>query len=58
MVTHGKGPKIVPVRTYGRWQRGYFRRVKTFIRGLDHKLSVRKSIRQLCFGFYDRTHGV
>jgi hypothetical protein len=54
MVTHGKGPRLVLVKTYGRWQRGHFRRVKTFIRGLGRKLSLRSSTRQLCFGFDDQ----
>jgi hypothetical protein len=57
MVTHGKGPKIVRVETYGRWQRGRFRRVKRFIRGLGLKLSLRQSSRQLRFGFDNQPQG-
>jgi hypothetical protein len=51
MVTHGDGPKDVFVRSYGRWQDGHFRRVKSFHRGSWHKLSLRSSSDQLDFGF-------
>lgn len=51
MPTHGKGPKDVLYRNYGRWQRGKYQRIPSGVRGSDHKLSLRKSSRQLDFGF-------
>jgi hypothetical protein len=48
---HGKGPKDVLVKGYGQWQRGRYRRVKTSIRGLRSKLSIRPSRHQLRLGF-------
>lgn len=51
MRKHGKGPKDVLYRTYGRWQRGEYQRIPSGIRGSDHKLSQRKSPKQLKFGF-------
>jgi hypothetical protein len=51
MRKHGKGPKDIYVSSYGRWQRGHFRRVKSFIRGPGHALSLCPSEFQLSFGF-------
>jgi len=51
MPKHGKGPKDVLYRTYGRWQRGKYQRIPSGIRGSDHKLGHRKTPRQLKFGF-------
>jgi hypothetical protein len=51
MHTHGKGPRDVLVKGYGRWQRGRFRRVRDSLRGIRPKLSIRPSRHQLKLGF-------
>lgn len=51
MHTHGKGPRDVLVKGYGRWQDGQFRRVRSALRGIRPKLSLRPSRDQLKLGF-------
>jgi hypothetical protein len=51
MGKHGKGPKDVLVKAYGRWQRGQYQRIKITIRGSGHKLGFRSSRHQFKFGF-------
>jgi hypothetical protein len=51
MVAHGKGPKDVLYREYGRWQRGRYQRIPSGIRGSGNKLGYRQSRKQLKFGF-------
>lgn len=53
MVTHGEGPKDVLVRSYGRWRRGRYERVRSASRGSWHRLRLRFSPHQLHFGFWD-----
>ncbi len=49
--THGRGPKDVFVRKYGRWRTGSYERVRDARRGHDGRMSLRKSPDQLDFGF-------
>ena len=49
MFTHGKGPKDVFVRSYGRWRYGRYERVGYARRGSQHRLSLRLSPDQLTF---------
>lgn len=52
MSHHGKGPKDVLVRRYPRWKRGRRERVAQALRSASHKLSHRKTSKQLAFAFY------
>lgn len=52
MVTHGKGPKDVFVRSYGRWRRGHYERVPSAPRASWHKLRLQSSPDQLAFWPY------
>lgn len=49
--THGKGPKDVFVRKYGRWRFGRYERVRDAHRGSRHQMSLHHSPDQLDFGF-------
>lgn len=51
MRKHGKGPKDVLYKGYGRWQRGRYQRIPTGVRGSGHKLGFRSSRLQLKLGF-------
>lgn len=57
MVTHGKGPKIALVWSHRRWRLGRFQWVKTFTRGVGHKLGYRQTAEQLRFGFDQKAPG-
>jgi hypothetical protein len=46
----GRGPRDVLVRKYPRWVKGRRKRVGTHVRGIDPKLSVRKTPEQLDLG--------
>jgi hypothetical protein len=48
---HGRGPKDVFVRQYGRWREGRYERVRDAHRGHSHRMSLRHSPDQLDFGF-------
>lgn len=50
-MAHGKGPKDVFVRSYGRWRRGRYERVCSAHRGSWHQVSLNPSPDQLDFGF-------
>ena len=54
MHRHGKGPKLVFVPRYPRWKSGRREIVGEARRGHDHKLSQRKTRKQLDFGFETR----
>lgn len=53
MVEHGKGPKDVFVRPYGRWRKGRYERVRSAYRGSWHRMRLCLSPEQLHFGFWD-----
>jgi hypothetical protein len=51
MHNHGRGPKIVYVKAYARWQNGNRREVESYHRGMTPPMSLRDSPLQLDFGF-------
>ena len=51
MVRHGRGPKWIAVRRYGRWLRGRYRGVREHLRGNDPQGRHLPSDKQLDFGF-------
>lgn len=48
---HGRGPKDVFVRKYGRWRFGRYEHVRDAHRAASNRLSLRQSPNQLDFGF-------
>jgi hypothetical protein len=57
MVTHGKGPKDIYVRSHLRWFQGEIIEVSSYLKGLTPKMSLRDSDLQLAFGFYQSAPG-
>ena len=57
MVTHGKAPKDVLVKSYARWKAGKRERVRKAFRASWHRLSLQASDDQLVFGFYQSATG-
>jgi hypothetical protein len=52
MVTRGKGPKDIYVRSHLRWYQGEIIEVSSYLKGFTPKMSLRDSDLQLAFGFY------